>query len=182
MRKCFNNYAEKILIFKMNIMLKIKFLVLLVIITLDYSCNSCKEGNNTDKSSQTEENTLQSTMKTKSVKNERFRFSFIIPEVWEAINLSDNGDGYYIKNPKSNMDIRIYGEEITTGSENLFNCSSKDEFILSNGEKAVLCKTADDELFIYTSRDKVRVVFYIQSNTGNLNDTLTSIAGSLRFF
>lgn len=118
----------------------------------------------------------------KTIKNERFKFIFEIPQNWKTAALSDNGDGFYILIPGEDEDIRIYGEELPdTDDTSVFNCTEKETFNFYDGVKGIRCNSKGDGLFILRSDNGKRVIFYCEAEK-SFNDTLIEVAKSIRFY
>jgi hypothetical protein len=155
---------------------------ILLIAVVVQSCTGCGER----KSAQNRNNKAEEKrIVANKVENERFAFSFLLPNDWVAKDISDNGDGYVIMSPGREDDIRIYGEESTVTEYLPFDqCIASGNFIFSDKEEGTWCKSKDNELFIFRDGDKKRVVFYIkgvEKQTLILNDTLETIAASIEF-
>ncbi len=126
-----------------------------------YSCNSCHQN--------TKEETKTSYQK---IENERYHYSFIIPEGWNALNISDNGDGYFISTSNPDFKIKVYGEMIINNKNQYLSETQKiDEFTFNDGYTGKIYKTSSGEYLISRSDSLIRVNAYLNA-TNNDNAKL----------
>lgn len=99
------------------------------------------------------------------VKNNRYQFTFDMPESWKAVDKSNNGDGYYLDAGDVNVDFRIYGETLT-GVQDIDNagvtCDAVAEFVFTDGTKGTKCTDSGLLYFFYTQKKK-RVTMYVNA-------------------
>ena len=118
----------------------------------------------------------------KKALNERFGFSFDLPEVWKAIDKSNNGDGYFMITDDPSADIRIFGEDISGNPAILELTACKGEkFTYSDGTKGTKCVENGEVTYNYTTK-KTHVTFYIKASPSWMEknaDFLSAIAKSI---
>lgn len=118
--------------------------------------------------------------------NERFGFSFDIPPQWEAVEKSNNGDGYFIETGNRSTDLRVYGEDISgnplTVQMEMQSCDKTEKFSYANGYPGMRCEE-DSDVYYYYDTPKSRVAFYVHAPRtwqARNAETLQRIAKSLR--
>lgn len=88
-------------------------IIAVIIIIAIPSCKSKPENetNNKNRIEAPHKENSPSSVQYKEVVNDRYAFSIEIPEDWIASDHSDNGDGFFIRDPASGdaVDMRIYG-------------------------------------------------------------------------
>ncbi len=104
----------------------------------------------------------------KKTTNERYGFSFEIPDTWKAIDKSNNGDGYFLDCGDKKTDLRIYGENIE-GNEimaemELKSCERTENFKFANGYPGTICYQSGDTYYYYDT-PKIRIVFYVHADS-----------------
>ncbi|MFN0276415.1 MAG: hypothetical protein ACKVPJ_11750 [Chitinophagales bacterium] len=99
------------------------------------------------------------------VVNNRYNFSFEMPESWKAVDKSNNGDGFYLDAGDINVDFRIYGETLTgiddIDSEGI-SCDAVAEYVFADGTKGTKC-TDNGLLYFFYPQKKKRVNVYINA-------------------
>lgn len=102
----------------------------------------------------------------KSIHNDRFGFSFELPEGFTATDKSNNGDGYFITNGDAGTDLRIYGSNLK-GNElaaelELSTCERTESYRFGNGYPGTLCFQSGDKYYYYDTPN-TRVIFYVHA-------------------
>ncbi len=120
----------------------------------------------------------------KEIENPRYSFQFLIPADWQAIDSSDNGDGYYLQLPDADVDtdIRIYGSHASFLDPG--NDENVKEFVFTDGTKGLLLDSGND-LIIEKYREDNYVIFSVKSTSENWlqsnRDLLLKIGRSIRW-
>jgi superoxide dismutase len=109
--------------------------------------------------------TTDATGKTVII-NERFGFTFELPEQFKATDKSNNGDGYFITTGDAGTDLRIYGSNLK-GNEleaelELSTCEKTEPFRFGNGYPGTLCFQSGDKYYYYDTPN-TRVIFYVHA-------------------
>ena len=138
-----------------------------------YSCNSCQQKNET-----------APNINYKKVENARYHFSFSIPENWNALDISDNGDGYFISTPDSGAKIKVYGEMIVNGDKQFLSANQNmHEFTFNDNYVGKLYNVDSTEVLISRSDSLIRVNAYLNpANTSEpeLEEQFFKMAKSLK--
>ncbi len=98
----------------------------------------------------------------KKIENLRYGFAFRIPASWQALDLSDNGDGFVLKTPGASSvhtDIRIYGsyepfsgEELSKDTLELFSFTDgKEGRALKDGNNFLVQRMLGEDRFVIFS-------------------------------
>jgi len=123
----------------------------------------------------------------KKISNERFGFLFTIPENWEAIDSSANGDGYFINAGNDEVDLRIYAEIIPEGhSMDIIapQCDSLANFTFSDGKYGKICDVDPEQIFIFRDNSDHRISLFVNAPLNWIKSNrhiITAIAKSLAF-
>jgi len=122
----------------------------------------------------------------RQVHNERYGFDFVIPAQYQAIDKSNNGDGYFIETGDKGTDIRIYGENIadnTIAAEMALSaCERTEKFRFDNGYPGLKCYQGDD-VYYYYDTPRLRITLYVNASDAWMQRNaavIQSIAGSIR--
>lgn len=100
-----------------------------------------------------------------TVVNERYNFSFEVPEMWSTKDKSSSGDGFYIETGEAGVDCRVYGSTLT-GIEDIDNagmhCEAVGQFVFNDGTKGTKC-TDDGSLYFFYKQGKKQTTFYVKA-------------------
>jgi hypothetical protein len=144
----------------------------LIIISGLHSCNSCKQ-----------KNKEVQNINYQKISNARYHFSFSIPESWNAMDISDNGDGYFISTPDSVSEIKVYGEMIVNDKNQFLSAhQTMHEFTFDDGYIGKMYKVDPVEILVSRSDSMIRVSAYLHtanSNNIKLKEQFMKIAKSL---
>lgn len=105
------------------------------------------------------------SFKYQQIINERFHFTFEIPEQWKAIDKSSNGDGFFIETDNSKIDFRIFGTTLS-GIQEIDNaglkCDAVGSINFKDGTKGAKCTKGNTLQFFYEYQ-KTRITFYLDA-------------------
>ncbi len=125
----------------------------------------------------------QTNSSTQLIKNDRYHFSFELPQTWTVKENSDNGDGYFIQSGYPEIDIRVYAQLIIPNGED-DECKRTQLFKFDDDTQGTQCFYSDSEYFIYRYSAKIQLAFYISANKDWIEKnqtTLDNIARSMKF-
>ncbi len=147
-------------------------IVFLITVSGLYSCNSCQQ-----------KNEEVQNINYQKIANARYHFSFSIPESWNAKDVSDNGDGYFISTPYSGSKIKVYGEMIIDENDQfLSDHQTIEDFTFDDGYIGKMYKADSVELLVSRTDSVIRVNAYLNkanSNNTQLKEQFMKMAKSL---
>lgn len=121
-----------------------------------------------------------------TITNERYAFTFSVPENYQVQDKSNNGDGYYILTGDAGTDLRIYGEFIgdnpVAAEIALATCEKTEKFRFANGYPGVLC-FQDGDRYYYYDTPSTRVTLYVHASEAWIarnSEIMLAIAESIR--
>lgn len=148
-------------------------IAIIIIVSGFYSCNSCQQ-----------KNKEMQKINYRKIDNSRYHFSFSIPESWNAIDISDNGDGYFIAAPDSGSVIKVYGEMIINDKNQFLSAHQTiHEISFDDGYTGKMYKSGSIEILVSRSDSLIRVNAYLNkanSNKSNIEEQFMKMAKSLQ--
>ena len=121
----------------------------------------------------------------KAIGNARYNFFVTIPHEWQAVDRSENGDGYFIECENSNIDMRVYGANYLPELGELNGLVGK-PFAFTGGVQGLI--NIDDGILTcsYLSEDETSVISFYIDYSGDPawfeknEETVMLVAQSLR--
>lgn len=121
-----------------------------------------------------------------TITNERYGFTFSVPEQYQVQDKSNNGDGYFIVTGDAGTDLRIYGTFIgdnpVAAELELASCEKTEKFRFGNGYPGVLC-FQDGDRYYYYDTPSTRITFYVHASEAWVSrnaEIMQTIASSIQ--